>query len=80
MQVIDQCIFAIEECDLFLIVGTSGMVEPAASFGIMAKQKEIPVVELNLEQTPSTGLYDISIRAKSGEVLPLLVESGTTYN
>ena len=80
IQIIDRCIIAIEECDLLLIVGTSGMVEPAASFGIMAKKKEIPVIELNLDHTPNTGLYDISIRAKSGEILPLLVESGTTYN
>lgn len=80
MQVIDKCIFAIEESDLLLIIGTSGLVEPAASFGMMAMQKQIPVIEINLDQTPNTGLYDISIKAKSGELLPLLVESGTAYN
>ncbi|NIP31428.1 MAG: NAD-dependent protein deacylase [Candidatus Dadabacteria bacterium] len=80
MQVIDKCLLAIEDSDLFLIIGTSGIVEPAASFGILAKQNEKPVIELNLEQSPNTGLYDISIRAKSGEVLPLLVKTETTYN
>lgn len=80
MQKIDRCILAIEESDLFMIIGTSGLVEPAASFGFVAKEHNKPVVEINLEPTPGTGLYDISIKAKSGEVLPLLIESGNTLN
>ena len=80
MERIDRCLFAIEQCDLLLIVGTSGVVEPAASMGLIAKKSEKPVVEINLDVTPGTGLYDASVMGKSGEVLPLLVESETSRN
>ena len=76
MGKIDRCILAIEESDLFLIVGTSGLVEPAASLGFIAKENNKTVIEINLDTTPGTGLYDLSLKAKSGELLPLLVESG----
>ncbi len=80
MEKIDRCLFAIEQCDLLLIVGTSGVVEPAASMGLLAKKSEKPVVEINTEVTPGTGLYDASVIGKSGEVLPLLVEDRTPRN
>ena len=80
MERIDRCLFAIEQCDLLLIVGTSGVVEPAASMGLIAKKSEKPVVEINIDITPGTGLYDASVMGKSGEVLPLLVESETSRN
>lgn len=80
MEKIDRCLFAIEQCDLLLIVGTSGVVEPAASMGLIAKKSEKPVVEINIDVTPGTGLYDASVMGKSGEVLPLLVESETSRN
>ncbi len=80
MERIDRCLFAIEQCDLLLIVGTSGVVEPAASMGLIAKKSEKPVVEINIDTTPGTGLYDASVMGKSGEILPLLVESETSRN
>lgn len=80
MEKIDRSLLAIEECDLLLIVGTSGVVEPAASMGLIAKKSEKPVVEINLKVTPGTGLYDASVIGKSGEVLPLLVEYETPEN
>jgi NAD-dependent deacetylase len=72
MTIIDSALIAIEKCDVMLIVGTSGVVEPAASLGLIAKQAGKPVIEINLEHTPNSGLYDLSIFGKSGEILPLL--------
>lgn len=72
MAIIDSALIAIEKCDVMLIVGTSGVVEPAASLGLIAKQTGKPVIEINLERTPNSGLYDLSIFGKSGEILPLL--------
>lgn len=80
MRVIDSTLLAIDQCDLMLIIGTSGIVEPAASIGLVAKQSNKKVVEINLEDTPNTGLYDISIQGKSGEILPLFYEIEGTYN
>jgi NAD-dependent deacetylase len=72
ITIIDSALIAIEKCDVMLIVGTSGVVEPAASLGLIAKQAGKPVIEINLEHTPNSGLYDLSIFGKSGEILPLL--------
>jgi NAD-dependent deacetylase len=75
MQVIDRSLKAIEECEVMLIVGTSGIVEPAASMGLVAKQTGKTVIEINLEYTPNSPLFDMTILGKSGEILPLLFKS-----
>lgn len=80
MEVIDKSLKAIEHCDVMLIVGTSGVVEPAASMGLVAKQTGKCVIEINLEQTPSSGLYDFNLNGKSGEILPLLYTTERTYS
>ena len=77
MTLIDTILRAIEECKVMLIIGTSGVVEPAASMGLVAKQTNKTVIEVNLDETPSAGLYDIVIREKSGEILPLLFSSNS---
>lgn len=80
MNVIDISLKAVEECDVMLIVGTSGIVEPAASMGLVAKQTGKPVIEINLEYTPNSGLFDMTILGKSGEVLPLLYKTNKVYS
>lgn len=65
---------ALEGCDVMLVVGTSGTVEPAASMGLYARQHGAFLAEVNLEPTPYSRTYDLSINGKSGEILPMLVE------
>jgi NAD-dependent deacetylase len=72
MSVIDSALIATEKCQVMLIVGTSGVVEPAASIGLVAKHTGKTVIEVNLETTPNSSLYDLSILGKSGEILPML--------
>ena len=55
-----------------MVIGTSGVVQPAASMGAAARRRGAFVAEINLEPTPYTDIYDLSILGKSGEVLPLL--------
>lgn len=64
---------AIQSCEVMLIVGTSALVQPAASMGVHAKRAGAFVVEINLEATPYSELYDLSILGKSGEILPQLL-------
>jgi NAD-dependent deacetylase len=64
---------AIGRCDLMIVVGTSGTVQPAASMGVQAKRNGASVAEINLEPTPYTDVYNISISGKSGEILPRLL-------
>ena len=80
MSVIDKTIIAIEESEVMLIIGTSGVVEPAASMGLMAKQSGKKIIEINLDATPNSSIYDVSIQAKSGEVLPLFYRIDEIYN
>ncbi len=64
---------ALETCEVLLIVGTSGLVYPAAAFASMAKSAGAFVVEVNLDSTPNTGLVDAALQARAKDVVPLLV-------
>lgn len=58
--------------DVFLSVGTSALVHPAASIPVYAKQSGAYLVEVNLEPTPLSQIADRSFFGKAGEVLPEL--------
>jgi NAD-dependent deacetylase len=61
-------------CDLFFSIGTSGVVQPAASLIYLAKNAGAVIVEINLERTPWTKITDFFLQDKSGEVLPRLAQ------
>jgi len=61
-------------CDLLFTVGTSGIVQPAASLPPTARQHGAFVVEINIEPTELTFVCDEHIRGKSGEALPIIVK------
>jgi len=60
-----------KECDLFLVIGTSGLVYPAGYLPFLAKQHKAKVVEINPERTPISEIADISIREKASVGLRL---------
>lgn len=64
---------AAEGCDLFLVVGTSALVQPAASLPLAAKRHGATVIEVNPEPTPISRLVDLSLQGKAGEILPALL-------
>jgi len=64
---------AAESCDVMLVVGTSALVQPAASLPLVSKEHGAYVVEVNLEPTPLTALADESHHGKAGEILPRLL-------
>ncbi|MCS7010408.1 MAG: NAD-dependent deacylase [Anaerolineales bacterium] len=66
---------AAETCQVFFSIGTSGVVEPAASLPFIAKRQGALIVEINLEATPLTPSADYSLRGKAGEILPALVRA-----
>lgn len=67
--------FAVSKsCDLFFSVGTSGIVQPAASLPNMARQHGAFVVEINIEPTEISFIADLHLEGKSGEILPAVVE------
>ncbi len=64
---------AAKSCDVFLSIGTSTVVEPAASLPFAARQASAVVIEVNREPTPLTSVAQISLRGAAGEILPRLL-------
>jgi NAD-dependent deacetylase len=64
-----------KEADVVLVVGTSGLVQPAASLPLVAKQHGAFLVEVNPERTPIGELADIFLCGAAGDVLPPLVHA-----
>ncbi|MFK7864611.1 MAG: Sir2 family NAD+-dependent deacetylase [Pseudohongiellaceae bacterium] len=64
---------ALESCDLFVAIGTSGNVYPASGFYQTAKIKRAHTVELNLEKTESS--FDDHQYGAATEIVPAFFES-----
>jgi NAD-dependent deacetylase len=64
---------AARECELFLSIGTSGLVYPAAALPYEALENGATLVEVNPSETPLTPHADYSLRGPAGEVLPKLL-------
>lgn len=73
-DVLSESYRAVESCDVMLVVGTSGVVQPAASFPYMAKERGARVIEVNMERTAISSIADVTLRGKAGEVVPALLE------
>ncbi|MGP0594576.1 SIR2 family NAD-dependent protein deacylase [Nitrospira sp. T9] len=65
---------ALRTCDILLIIGTSGVVYPAASFASIAKEGGALVVELNLDPTPNSSVVDVAFQGRAKDLVPLLRE------
>jgi NAD-dependent deacetylase len=72
-QALTQAWQATNDCDLFLSVGTSGLVEPAASLPRLALQAGAQVAIINLDVETGTRPPLYLINAPAGQALPALV-------
>lgn len=57
-----------------LVVGTSAVVQPAASLSMVAKRAGAFIIEVNLDLTPNSEMVDISLMGKAAELMPALLE------
>lgn len=64
---------AAEQADLFLVIGTSALVYPAAGLAEIAKRAGAKVVEINIAETPLTPGIDAFLKGPSAELLPQLM-------
>jgi NAD-dependent deacetylase len=78
--VLTMAVQAAEFCDLMFVIGTSAVVQPAASLPFIAKQHNAFVVEVNIEATPVSYVADRSFFGKAGEVLPELWDEFISSN
>ena len=78
----EQAVSAVESCDVFLVVGTSAVVHPAAGLINLAKRRgewlgedhRATVIEVNIDRTIASELADIGLYGPSGEILPKLLD------
>lgn len=71
---LQKAVDASRHCEVMLVIGTSAVVQPAASLSMEAKAGGSVVAEINLERTPQSGKVDFSFLGKAGEIVPKLVE------
>ena len=74
-EALEEAFDAARECDLFLSIGTSGLVQPAASLALEGLRHGAVVVEINPNDTALTRHTGYTLRAQAGEVLPALVHA-----
>ncbi len=72
---LESAVEAARSCEVFFSIGTSGVVQPAASLAFAAHNRGAVVVEVNAEPTPLTPKANFALHGKSGEILPQLVEA-----
>ena len=70
----DRIYEALGACDLFVSIGTSGTVYPAAGFVMEARAAGAHTVELNLEPSEGASLFAEAIYGPATEVVPAFVE------
>ncbi len=67
---LNQAVAASEACDVMLIVGTSGVVQPAASLPYHAWNARARIVEVNPEASELTDLAHVYLAGPAGKLLP----------
>ena len=71
-NVLASALTASRYAELFLVVGTSGVVSPASQMPLIAAKAGAKVLEINPNPTVLTPYVTVSIRGKAAEVLPML--------
>jgi NAD-dependent deacetylase len=72
MDVIDA---AVRDADVFLSIGTSGNVHPAAGLVAVARRAGARAVELNLEPSEGASLFDEAFHGRASVIVPIFVEA-----
>ncbi len=73
-RVWEQAVIEAGNADLVIVVGTSGVVMPAAMIPLLVKQHGGVIIEVNVEPSNITVSADVFLRGKAGVVLPKLAE------
>ncbi len=75
----ERALDAVSSCQLLLVIGTSGVVQPAASLAQVACAAGARVVEINPQPTPISDLADACIRLPCGQALQAIDQSRPSH-
>jgi NAD-dependent deacetylase len=67
---LEAAVAAASSCEVMLVVGTSAVVYPAASLAPLARRAGARLIEVNVEETPASGLAEVHLRGSAGAILP----------
>jgi len=70
---LDAAFRAVSQAEVLLVVGTSGLVQPAASLAWQAKRSGAWILEINIEPTPFSEHADAVLPGPAGRILPQLL-------
>ena len=70
----DEIFDLLSHCDLFISIGTSGQVYPAAGFVAQANANGAQTIEINLEHSHVAGAFDRHINGRASETVPEFVK------
>lgn len=70
----EAAVSAVNSASAVLVVGTSGLVQPAAALPDLARAAGIPVVEVNPGPSGLGSAVDVHVRARAGDAVPALLE------
>jgi len=73
-EAIENAIQVSRNCDVFLVMGSSLVVYPAAQLPVIAKQNGAALIIINIDPTPLDGIADIVINKKASEILSNLID------
>lgn len=62
-------------CEVFLVIGTSSQVYPAAGLADTARHAGATIVEINPEATALSNAADHVLRGRAGQLMPALVDA-----
>jgi NAD-dependent deacetylase len=72
-----QAVKSSQSGDIFISVGTSALVQPAASLPLEALKNRAITIEINPQSTPISPYLDFKLQGEAGTILPLLVNQMT---
>ncbi len=72
-EAIDRAFGCASQSQVCVVVGTSAVVQPAASVALVTRRAGGVIIEVNPEETPLTSRTEVSIRASAAAVVPALL-------
>lgn len=72
-KALSEAMHAAQNCDLFLVVGSSLVVSPAAQIPRIAKENGASLVIVNIDTTPLDDMADLVIHEKASQVLSMII-------
>ena len=76
---LDACLAEAARCDVMLLVGASGTVNPAAQLPRLARERGAQIIEVNPEPTGLTPLADIVLAGPAAAILPPLAAAASRH-